>query len=57
MDGRTSTQLLLETAYQEREQLRTSLSNQIADLYANGVERTWNERQEFCQQGSGSDEQ
>lgn len=37
MDGRASTQLLLETACQEREQLRTSLSEQIADLYSTVV--------------------
>ena len=36
-DGRASTQLLLETACQEREQLRTSLSEQIADLYSTVV--------------------
>lgn len=37
MDGRASTQLLLQTAYQEREQLRTSLSNQIKELYSTVV--------------------
>ena len=40
MDGRTSTQLLLQTAYQEREQLRTSLSEQIAGLYSTVVTET-----------------
>lgn len=40
MDGRASTQLLLQTAYQEREQLRTSLSEQIADLYSTVVTET-----------------
>lgn len=37
MDGRASTQLLLETACQEREQLRTSLLEQISDLYSTVV--------------------
>jgi len=37
MDGRASTQLLLETACQEREQLRTSLLEQISDLYGTVV--------------------
>ena len=32
-DGTTSTQLMLETAYQERVQLRTSLSEQISALH------------------------
>lgn len=39
-DGTTSTQLMLETAYQERIQLRTSLSKQIADLYSTVVTET-----------------
>lgn len=39
-DGTTSTQLMLETAYQERVQLRTSLSEQIADLYSTVVTET-----------------
>ena len=37
MDGRESTRLLLETACQEREQLRTSLLEQISDLYSTVV--------------------
>lgn len=39
-DGRASTQLLLQTAYQEREQLRISLSEQITALYSTVVTET-----------------
>ena len=34
MDGRKSTQLMLETVYEEREQLRTSLLHQIDEMHS-----------------------
>ena len=37
MDGRKSTQLMLETVYEEREQLRTSLSHQIDEMHSTVV--------------------
>lgn len=40
MDGRKSTQLMLETIYEEREQLRTSLSSQIAEMHSTVVTQT-----------------
>ena len=37
MDGRKSTQLMLETVYKEREQLRTSLLHQIDEMHSTVV--------------------
>ena len=37
MDGRKSTQLMLETVYEEREQLRTSLLHQIDEMHSTVV--------------------
>ena len=37
MDGRKSTQLMLETIYEEREQLRTSLLHQIDEMHSTVV--------------------
>lgn len=52
LDGRTATRLLTESLYQERETVRTSLLNQIADLYHTAIVQTWTERQPDRQQGS-----
>ena len=40
MDGRKSTQLMLETVYEEREQLRTSLLHQIDEMHSTVVTQT-----------------
>ena len=40
MDGRKSTQLMLETVYEEREQLRSSLLHQIDQMHSTVVTKT-----------------
>jgi len=40
MDGRKSTQLMLETVYEEREQLRSSLLRQIDEMHSTVVTQT-----------------
>lgn len=40
MDGRKSTQLMLETIYEEREQLRSSLLHQIDEMHHTVVTQT-----------------
>ena len=50
MDGRLSTQQMLETAYQERLTLRTSLLKQISEMYDTVVTQSVTER---CSRAEG----